>query len=331
MLSRRLRQIVSLLLKFLFAAAVLTWMIRSGKLDPRRVAAAFTDWPRTAAIVAMIYLQIMICAWRWLRLTNTLGFRLRFRDAFSLTMIGVMFSTIVPGSVGGDVMKAYYAGAHVPNRRVHAFTTILIDRYVGLLGLLTLAAIAVAANWSAMLSNRVLLAVGGFAAAAFCTGIVALAAGVFVSGTVEARIARFRLPLAGIVVKCLNALGEYRRAPGAIVGGVLVSLPAHLLACFGIYLAIAAMRSAPPPLFVFLLLVPLGLMTTVIPVSPGGIGIGQAAMFTLFEAVRPGTGATVSDGFTVYQTLQIAVFLTGFIPYVAFKAARPVAVEASVG
>ena len=67
---------------------------------------AFSDSPRILAIVATIYAQSAITACRWNWLTNTLGFGLRFRDAWSLTMTGVMFTTIVPGSVGGYVMKA---------------------------------------------------------------------------------------------------------------------------------------------------------------------------------------------------------------------------------
>ena len=56
---------------------------------------------------------------------------------FSLYMIGLLFSVVIPGSVGGDLMKAYYVGTRVPNRRAHALpATILMDRYLGLLSLL---------------------------------------------------------------------------------------------------------------------------------------------------------------------------------------------------
>ena len=44
---------------------------------------------------------------------------LPFRDAFSLTMIGGLFSTVMPSTVGGDVVKGYYVArrASVPTVR----------------------------------------------------------------------------------------------------------------------------------------------------------------------------------------------------------------------
>ena len=96
------------------------------------------------------------------------------------------------------------------------------------------------------------------------------------------------------------------RPTGASLIGVLVSLPGHLLACAGLYLAINIIHAAPPSVDAFLLLAPLGFITTAVPISVGGICFGQAAMYALFEMVARGSSAAVSSAFTLYQTLLIA-------------------------
>jgi hypothetical protein len=83
--------------------------------------------------------------------------------------------------------------------------------------------------------------------------------------------------------------------------------------------AMGMVGAAEMPLERFLVIVPLGLISTVIPLSPGGVGIGQAAFYGLCEAIAPGTGTTASNAFTVYQTLQVAVYLSGFVSYLSHK------------
>jgi uncharacterized membrane protein YbhN (UPF0104 family) len=131
-----------------------------------------------------------------------------------------------------------------------------------------------------------------------------------------------RVPLSGIIKRCWEAVESYRSQPGALLKGFLISVPTHLLACLGVYLAMTTVQSRGISLESFLLVVPLGLITTAIPLSPAGVGIGQAAFYTLFSAVAAGTGTTASSGFTVYQSLQIAVFLTGLVSYLGWSNAR---------
>ena len=119
---------LSLILKIAFAAGVIYWMVESGKLNFRVVGHAFEDhWLTALFLIATLYVQVAICSWRWNLLNGALGFGIKYREAFSLSMIGWLFTVVIPGSIGGDVIKAYYVGMRVPQRRAHAFTTILID------------------------------------------------------------------------------------------------------------------------------------------------------------------------------------------------------------
>jgi hypothetical protein len=81
-------------------------------------------------------------------------------------------------------------------------------------------------------------------------------------------------------------------------------------------------------LFFFL---PLVLVTTALPVAPAGIGVGQVAIYTLFQAAD-GNGAQGTSAFTVYQIVLMLVYLTGLYSYLTHRSdcAAPEAKEEPV-
>src|SRR6266849_3142138 len=114
-MPRNISKTLSLLLKIAFAVGVIYWMVHSGKLNLQVVGRAFAEqWPMALFLLFTLYLQVAIISWRWNVLNGALGFGIRYREAFSLSMIGLLFTVVIPGSVGGDVIKAYYVGTRVP-------------------------------------------------------------------------------------------------------------------------------------------------------------------------------------------------------------------------
>ena len=69
-------------------------------------------------------------------------------NAFRLGLLGFFFSTFLPGSVGGDLVKA--AGiAREQSRRTVAVATVIMDRIMGLWGLCWLVALLGGGFWMA--------------------------------------------------------------------------------------------------------------------------------------------------------------------------------------
>src|SRR5664279_1159531 len=93
--------------KLALALAALVWMISSGRLDPRQILVALQRWPLLAGAIALGFAQIMLATWRWQLLMNAQQLHVSYGTAFSLNMIGALFNVVIPGSVGGDLMKAY--------------------------------------------------------------------------------------------------------------------------------------------------------------------------------------------------------------------------------
>jgi glycosyltransferase 2 family protein len=234
-------------------------------------------------------------------------------------MIGALFNVVIPGAVGGDVIKGYYVCRRDVEKTPEALATIVMDRVLGLLGLLSLAAIS--AVWSFRLANggRSLTMLRSFAIALTIGGGVALVLAVAVGG-------RFRVfdrwqtsRWVSSLSRAIGSLAEYRRRPGVLIRGVAASILIQVLSCVVFYLAVQALEGPSIGWGYYLLLVPLGLITTALPVSPAGVGVGQAAFFTLFKVIPGVSGALGAAACTVYQLLLILVYLTGFYWYLTYK------------
>jgi len=60
------------------------------------------------------------------------GIRFTTKESIYLTFIGYFFNNFMPTSVGGDLVKAYYAGKR-SNKRAEAFAGIFMDRFLAML------------------------------------------------------------------------------------------------------------------------------------------------------------------------------------------------------
>src|SRR5262249_55217057 len=138
-------------------------------LRPEVIGAAAHHWPSLLLAAAMLLSVVLITAARWKLLLHGQGFHLDWRATFSLTMIGVMFSAVIPGAVSGDLVKAYYVAREVSARPALPGATILRDRIIGLACLAAVASVGVLWNRHLVFASRTLtalsvLALGGCAA-----------------------------------------------------------------------------------------------------------------------------------------------------------------------
>jgi uncharacterized membrane protein YbhN (UPF0104 family) len=303
-----------MLLKVLFGAGIFAWMAWSGKLNLAQVARSLSHWPLMLAIAAICYAQVGITAARWRMLLAALEIRISFPLAWGLMMIGMLFNVVIPGAVGGDLIKGYYIARAAAERKSHAATSVLMDRVVGLIGLLFLGAAMAVANLGETLRTPATRSLGLLAVGGFLGGL----AGLYVALMAGNRLSSWGV-LPAVVRNVFGALHEYRRKSSVVPIALALSVANQLLSCGMYYLAMRAVGIANMPAAEFFLVVPLGLVTTALPISPGGIGVGQAAFFTLFRIVAPAYAAAGTDAVTVMQVMFILVCLTGIYWYVSYK------------
>jgi len=316
--------------KFAVAMALLVWLSRRGNLSLTRLEEASTHWPELLAILGIFYLEAFVCAWRWNLLLAAQELSIGLSESVSLTMIGFFFNTVIPGAVGGDVIKGYYLSRRMNGKKSAGLTTILMDRLIGLFGLVLLAAGASFWTLRSFESNHALELLRWFALAAAAGGIAALTVAVMASGRLgildRGESVRWLAPF----VKASRSLAAYRQNPEMLLLAVGASIFNHLLSCLAFYLAFQIVGGGAIPWGYYFLLVPLGMITTVIPLSPAGVGVGQAAFFALFQIVPGHSGAAAANAFTIFQILLILVYLSGVYSYLTYRRTAEAEVPAGV-
>jgi len=253
-------------------------------------------WLFLAAFV-VYFTGIVLTFVRWYVLVRALDIPFRLKDALRLGFIGNIFNLVIPGAVGGDLVKAYYL-CQEQARKAQAVASMVIDRILGLVGLFLLAGITGLWVWpSAPAQVQRLIVVVWVTVAAGLIGLLVL----FTPALYRplARLAAGRGKLEAILAELVATASAYR-ARVWVVGLMLVFATCiHSLYVFAFYLLSMAMFPRLPSLGQHFVIVPLILFTTAVPLPFGALGLSEHVSDQLFKLVNYPGGAVAMMGFRV--------------------------------
>ena len=214
---------------------------------------------------------------RWLAVIAAGGYRLGFRTALQIVLIGHFFNQVLPSSVGGDAVRAwcaYRAGLSLGA----AAGTVIIDRAVALFALLLLVAAGLpwlfeivadpVARWT--LSTVIFIGLAGFGVFLALSGLPRFLA--------RWRAVRVLLDLAALARKVMSA-------PRHALPVILFSVLGFVGAAFIVFCLARAMQ-LDVTLKDCVLLVPPVVLITVVPVSIAGWGLREGAMVVAFGFIQ---------------------------------------------
>lgn len=293
--------------KLLLGMGLIAFVLRSKMVDFQMLHGVL--WSPSNLMVASIFIafSVLCCATRWHLLAKAQGLSLSLKHLLELTMIGNFFNTFMPGSVGGDVVKAWYVAGREPQRKAKAVFTVLLDRSIGLT-VIVLYSAATLLFYREWLNGRAELR------------LVAASIWMF-SGASLLMAVLFFTPFLwqfAPVKKVLDWLHErprlrplieaallYRNHLSAIVGAIALSA----VSVFGIILLYklqGSLLGISLTLPQYMFVVPLALTVSAVPLLPGGIGVGQVAFYTLFLWIGhpdPDQGGSLCTLIQVYTLL----------------------------
>jgi hypothetical protein len=270
-------------------------------------AAANAQWRWIAAAAALVLLDRTLMAYRWLVLLRTSSAGpLPLRAVLRVFLVSTFVGTFLPASVGGDAVRSIALARHgVP--MADAVASVLVDRVLGTVSLLLLAAASI---WFAPPGLPGWLAPVTLGLA--IVGCIAVVLGLF-DTTAErwtqgliGRFTRGKLHKAG--TNLLTSLRSYNHYPRAL-GNVLVgSIGVQLLRITQAWLLGLAL-GLTPGFTAYLVYIPVILVVMLLPVTINGLGTSQAAFVWLFAA----SGVATADAFAL-SILFLALGTLGNLP-----------------
>lgn len=270
-----------------------------------------------AALGLVTLAGILLIAWRLCLLMHPHGLQLSLAASIRLNLIGLFFNTCLPGSTGGDVVKIYYAMEGNRGRRLEIATIMMLDRVAGLLGIFGFTLLLVPffqPMLAALPVMKVLLwAAGGV--------LILVLAGMWCCTSDQAIwrrvVAWMGQTLTGgaYIERIINTLRVYRAHPGSYCQAIGVAMAVHLCMMLGTLLVIQATHPTGADSRM-MLLIPMGFVANSLPVTPGGLGVGEAAFDQLFHMAGFTGGAVAILG---WRVLMIIIGLPGIVFYLLDK------------
>lgn len=323
------RETLKLVLKMTIGLGLVVYVLQSKMVDIEMLRVLLLNPWHLLTAFCFLSFSVVLCTARWYLLVKPQGLSLSFSKLLSLSMIGLFFNTFMPGSVGGDLIKAWYVAGQEPDRRTKAIFTVLVDRVLGLAVIIFYAAFTLL-FYTEWLENNVqlkmiALAIWGFTGAALVLGTLFFIPSVWkFPAFVKLMELIHRNQRLG---KIIDSALLYRNHAGTILWATLLSA----ISILGVNLFFSQLGGyigIPMDLPHYFFVVPLALVASAVPLLPGGIGTGQVAFYTLFLWMgmsNPDQGGTLC---TVYQIYSILFNCLGAVFYFRFKRKAPLTYEA---
>ncbi|MBF0276833.1 MAG: flippase-like domain-containing protein [SAR324 cluster bacterium] len=315
-----MKKIIINLLKLALVGGILYYLISDDRIDFKLLLLYWKHPSTLVTLVAIMSLWIVsLAALRWWLLLKAIGLEVPLKRAVLLCWIGNFFNMALPGAVSGDFVKGYYIiRSQEKEGKTPAATTLLIDRFVGLFGLIVMAFFALVFNLEFILEQEKLtffawLVTGLFLGTVLFYTIVIFP---FKEGKDPFILFFQRLPGHKLTIKVYQAFKTYQHQKMTLVGTLLMSIVIHTSVAFMFFQIAHMIGMTELDLAAQFFIMPLGLIVIALPIAPGGFGVGHLAFGELYALIGISGG---TDIFNLFFFVQFSIFLLGGIPYLLYS------------
>ncbi len=303
--------------------AFLAW--RAAREDQFQGIFSGRDYRWFMAAVGTGLLATLVTFYRWFLLARGLGLAMRLGETVRVSFISVFIGLFAFGVVGTDSARAFTAVKNSPGKRIEAVASVFIDRVLGLLTMFLLAAggyyLQPAERWQQLDSIEgkgvefVVQVSGAAAIAMLLGGVVALVAPSVLQWPLMRRLRE--LPVVGSsLARVTEIILLYRRQPGALAIGLLLSVISTLLFALSIYLLAVFYGGNYPSLADHCIIAPISLVANAVPL-PGGLGGMETMLDFLYRAFAE-SGQEAPKGVVVAFAFRFIFLLIAAIGAVAW-------------
>jgi uncharacterized membrane protein YbhN (UPF0104 family) len=296
------------LLGALALLALLAWRLDWGRLGAAFGRLRVEYW---ALAVVVYVLAQTVSSWRWQLLAGALGYGGPWHRYLAHYGIGMFFNLVLPTSVGGDVVRAWYL-SQAEGGRAAALMSVVADRASGLVVLVVLACIA-AICCPVPLAPRITWTVSALGAG-LLVGLLALPMLPVAS----------RWPVLGAPLARLADIALYVRRPRLLFVATVLSLVVQaanvvLLWLIGLGLGLEV------PFAYYGVVMPLVALLTLLPISVNGLGLRELGTVVLLAPLGVPAEQAVTLAFLQFCAFSATSLLGGIFylvgGYPRFRAA----------
>lgn len=297
---------LSLIARIAVATLAILWVLRGQ--DWRELAGVFqslSPWYFGLSLIVFAIAQVIISV-RWWLLLRAQSIHIELWAAVRLFYLGLFYNNVMPGAVGGDLLKAWYVTKHTDKRLAGALS-VFVDRVIGLAGTLLLAIftyltfvrgrIAIGGMGAGWLSRHwgVILWAVAAVGAVFAALLVHPAARARLAGTA----AKVRVKGALLLRGAKDAVVVYCSRPWTLLLALVLTLIAQSTVIAAFWL-LGRDLGVEAGLSYYFVVFPVMWVVGAIPISIAGLGVTEAGTVGLFTLLA-GTPRNLSTALALCQ------------------------------
>ncbi len=246
-----------------------------------------------SAALGMYALMLLVSAWRWRLLLRIQSVAVGFGLLTKSFLVATFFNNFLPSNIGGDVVRVADTAPFTGSKTV-ATTVVLVDRLLGLIALLAVAAlasgVAVMSGVSLHGTAWIWLALAGLTVGLVIVLKWPATVTRMIHGAAAGRAAGLQTRVQNLIAAIHRFAAEPRPVWLAFVGAIAVQL---LLVLF--YVCAARSLAVPFPILAASVIVPISLAVQMVPLSINGFGVREAVFAFFFTSL----GLDVSSALTL--------------------------------
>ena len=304
-------RIIITLVRFGLAILILWALVHYRIVDLGAVARLWMKPAELSVAVLCLLAGIFVAAQRWRLLLRVQGVDVRYGPICRLVGFTTLAGMILPGATSGEALKMLWVMRSVPGARMPAVLSIVMDKVIALFAVIVTGAVAALLDLDALSHNPALRV--------FVLSLWAVVGGVAlgIAGLVLLRRWRVidRFPSEGrgrlyqLFRRMVEVIRAYLDVPGALVRAFALALICCLLMVIGVTLLADTVDAAAltPPQYAMGLVA--GMLANLLPLTPGGIGVGESGFGYICDLLDTGSGAAYGSVFLAFRLASILALL----------------------
>lgn len=299
-----MRRLLFSLLRMLVSLGLLTFLLTKVGVRETWETLRSTDLRYILAALAIYLVGVVLRSYRWQILLRAQKVEPPLSKLVSLYLIGSFFNQVLPTGFGGDAVRIYEF-AQYSKRPAISVTTVVVDRFTGLLVLFAMASLALVFSYQLVAPEVRAAIVFVFLGSLFI-------AWAFSQPAIWRRLKG--LPLLSSLARRGGVRELYESAQAYTLGpfarALAVSLAFNILIMVINYLVALSLGVQISP-FYFLLLIPLISFLLILPISFSGLGVREGGYVYLFTQAGVPASLALAISLCIYGMTIVTALIGG--------------------
>ena len=249
---------------------------------------------------------------RWVFLLKHFGVQLAPKDSFIYYLVSNFYNIILPGAISGDIVRVGICAFKKKQSVLAIATTALLERVFGLLVVLFIGSVGIlllSENLRSQMGTTLLITILLISTGTLFGAVISwILIGTFPVRWLEAKTKQIRI--LSMPVKMLQQLRQIPLSACLIIFSVnALSQIFDILASYSLSKAI----SLNLPLIILFVVIPIVYITTVLPISLGGLGVREGVLTILLARVGIQASDAITFSLALYLNRVIIALIGGLL------------------